>query len=365
MPVPRPSYPMIAGRQLDMLARESGIPDELVPSVSKLLRKILDKQAIDERLNYQWIVDNMGGGGGSRSSTVVVAAADSYDASKEGADYVCDGTDDQEEIQAALDQGAGWPGGRVLLTEGNFSITAPLEIYQSTLLDGYGMNTTNLIAGFGFTASSPMITSSSGGADRPFDIYIKHMTISGDIWAQDIMEFIQGSRILLEELEIIQASRYGVSLLRTSFDHSDHTIRNCHIGSCGTAAIYAEHLNRGHITSNQFASPLSFKNGGYTLVADNHVWTSAAFGMKLDLCAGMAFRGNSIHKQGGNDGFLLVASDENSFVGNVVSNSADGFDIDANSDDNFLTVNDLFGCTTAINDAGTGTVKINNRGDDI
>lgn len=57
MPVPRPSYPMIAARQLELLARESGIPNELVPSVSKLFRRVLDKQAIDERLNYQWIAD--------------------------------------------------------------------------------------------------------------------------------------------------------------------------------------------------------------------------------------------------------------------------------------------------------------------
>jgi hypothetical protein len=48
---------MIAARQIEMLARESGIPDELVPSVSKLFRRVLDKQAMDERLNYQHIND--------------------------------------------------------------------------------------------------------------------------------------------------------------------------------------------------------------------------------------------------------------------------------------------------------------------
>lgn len=42
-------------------ARASGIPDDLITPLSSLIRKIMDKQAIDERLNYQWLTENLQG----------------------------------------------------------------------------------------------------------------------------------------------------------------------------------------------------------------------------------------------------------------------------------------------------------------
>lgn len=62
MPVPRPSYPMFPQGVFEAEARASGIPDELAPAVAKFMRRIMDKQAVDERLNYQWIAENMGSG---------------------------------------------------------------------------------------------------------------------------------------------------------------------------------------------------------------------------------------------------------------------------------------------------------------
>ncbi|HOX36398.1 MAG TPA: right-handed parallel beta-helix repeat-containing protein [Candidatus Brocadiia bacterium] len=55
------------------------------------------------------------------SATVVVAAADSADRSKSRADFVCDGTSDQEEINAAI-QSLPTAGGTVLLLEGTYDI---------------------------------------------------------------------------------------------------------------------------------------------------------------------------------------------------------------------------------------------------
>lgn len=67
------------------------------------------------------------GGGGTYPATLTVAAADALVTSKERADYVCDGTNDDVEINAALlvcsDLAwAGAGGGRVLLSEGNFHL---------------------------------------------------------------------------------------------------------------------------------------------------------------------------------------------------------------------------------------------------
>jgi hypothetical protein len=61
----------------------------------------------------------------TRSATIVIAASNSSAKSKAQADYVCDGIDDNVEIQTALDL-IKTLGGRVLLTEGTYHITATL-----------------------------------------------------------------------------------------------------------------------------------------------------------------------------------------------------------------------------------------------
>ena len=52
-------------------------------------------------------------------ATVVIAASDSSEKSKAQADYLCDGTDDQEEIQAGFDALPS-VGGEIVLLEGNY-----------------------------------------------------------------------------------------------------------------------------------------------------------------------------------------------------------------------------------------------------
>jgi hypothetical protein len=73
-------------------------------------------------------------------ATFVVAASDSLN--KEKADYVCDGTDDQVEIQAVIDAlPAG--GGRVLLLEGTFEISNYIDLagLNNVTLEGQGCGT--------------------------------------------------------------------------------------------------------------------------------------------------------------------------------------------------------------------------------
>ncbi|MDD3006590.1 MAG: right-handed parallel beta-helix repeat-containing protein [Candidatus Pacebacteria bacterium] len=88
-----------------------------------------------------------GGGGANpswanvtRSATFVIAASDSSTLSKQQADYVCDGVDDQVEILTAI-SAVPLTGGTVLLLEGNYLLTN--RIYPTTQrtnlwLIGYG-----------------------------------------------------------------------------------------------------------------------------------------------------------------------------------------------------------------------------------
>lgn len=67
----------------------------------------------------------IGGGGGA--PTVVVAASDASDLSKSKADFVCTGTNDERAIQTAVDLLA-TTGGKVVLTEGQFSISNTVSL---------------------------------------------------------------------------------------------------------------------------------------------------------------------------------------------------------------------------------------------
>lgn len=75
-------------------------------------------------------------GGGPWAATLIVAASDSVH--QESADFTCDGTDDQVEINDAI---ALLPnrGGRVLLLEGTYSITDSIQmIHWEMTLEGQG-----------------------------------------------------------------------------------------------------------------------------------------------------------------------------------------------------------------------------------
>ena len=75
-------------------------------------------------------------------ATLSVAASDSTELSKTQADYVCDGVNDQEEIQAAL---AALPeGGTVVLSDGTFNCAGVIAPAAGTTLSGQGPDATFL-----------------------------------------------------------------------------------------------------------------------------------------------------------------------------------------------------------------------------
>ena len=76
-----------------------------------------------------------------RTATFTVAASDSSAADKAQADYLCDGTDDQVEIQVAIDATDAVGGGLVYLCEGTFNIHDTITIKNLVSIAGSGWNT--------------------------------------------------------------------------------------------------------------------------------------------------------------------------------------------------------------------------------
>lgn len=81
--------------------------------------------------------------------TYVIAALDSV--KKEGADFICDGVDDQVEIQAAIDAltrpehfDQKQSGGRIILLDGNYYLTDSIKYRNYMALEGQGLRITAL-----------------------------------------------------------------------------------------------------------------------------------------------------------------------------------------------------------------------------
>ena len=106
-------------------------------------------------------------------ATLVVAANDAKDPLR--ADYQCDGTDDQVEIQQALDA-LPTSGGKVILSGGNFNLSGPIRIERDgTTLEGNG---TGQRGGATQTAIGTKINVSGG--DFTEGIIVEHATFSID-----------------------------------------------------------------------------------------------------------------------------------------------------------------------------------------
>jgi len=109
----------------------------------------------------------------SRSATLVVAANDASAKSKDMADYVCDGTADDVDINAAI---TALPsgGGRVILTEGAYNITSTVAVDGKTdvILEGQGW-------------SSNIVAPSSGGLAKMVNLG-KSGSVSTRCWVKNL-----------------------------------------------------------------------------------------------------------------------------------------------------------------------------------
>jgi len=91
----------------------------------------------DSRSGHNFVIPGAAGD----TVSMVVAAADATDKHKNQADYICDGTADDVEINAALSQVGAAGGGTVFLTAGSFTLTDTIKIPSDVILTGEGTAT--------------------------------------------------------------------------------------------------------------------------------------------------------------------------------------------------------------------------------
>ncbi|QIA28799.1 hypothetical protein [Streptomyces phage JXY1] len=123
----------------------------------------------------------------------MVASNDATQNVKVKADYVCDGTDDQTEIQNAVDAAFAENGGIVKLSSGNFNLSAPITLHPTvTLLGQHGeqifnpdqsVTSSRLVITAGFVGGAAIVLlgqTAAGYANKSAEQRIYAITILGD-----------------------------------------------------------------------------------------------------------------------------------------------------------------------------------------
>lgn len=225
-----------------------------------------------------------------RSSTLVVAANDSSAYGKALADYVCDGTDDDIQIQAALDALPA-TGGEVKLLDGTYNVEADLVMDSYQTLQGQGYNTlltTN-------TDDVTLITATGGSGTEKVGIVIADLRIDGDGQITD--------------------NCYGIYL-----QYCDHCIiENCWVEDNyeddGIQLQYCDHCSvKGcHTTANETWG-IDLVNCDYCIITDNDSdddWGGIRVTGNYNVCSNNVFYSNSSGIQ--------ITGDYNTCNGNVLN----------------------------------------------
>jgi len=246
---------------------------------------IPDGADIVSRAAYDAVLEQIDAALASRGAgTLIVAAANSLRGA--GADYVCDGTDDEVQINAAID--ALSAGGKIVLLDGTFRLGAPIVMAPTVHLKGQGSSTWIMLED-DHDADIALIEAHADPAAnwmaRISDLSIhgnKSEQSSGTITAVSILE---ASHVTIDHLNVMYCDN-GVVLDLTGFCK----VRDCYFYDVMANVIAIQnggdcHQILDNIINRGSAAPLTPpENIGVLITA---VSTDAA-------CQGVIVRGNHI-----------------------------------------------------------------------
>jgi len=244
----------------------------------------------------------------------LVAASDAPDWIKNMADYVCDGVDEQAEINSALSEA-----NLVVLSPGTFVITNPIIMPSNRILLGVGRATTILLNGDRET-DMPCITNSdpTGGNEG---ITIENLVIDVNAIVEQygywVALYLENVVSFKARNLVIKNYNYNAMYLR----YCDHfLIEDCLFSASASLAetwspheIFLENCRFGSIRKNTFGSPDAIEVGGPLFARGcedisfekNHVFQSYEESIYVSgLCKDLRIVGNRF--RGGRPGYSTV-----------------------------------------------------------
>lgn len=220
-----------------------------VSAVYESVRKLV--RAFKPLTEFPAIPGPSTGGGAGGAFTIQIAASDATQASKDKADLVCTGSEDQAVIRTAIEQ-LGSVGGRLLFSEGNFDISMDESIVFDTTgstgpvhFQGSSHGTTFLIQSI--AASGRQLFNLAGDCQIS-DIFIQQIVSSANTL---IPVRLSGSRNWLTRVNFFDLNASPAVIHATTLGNNDQWISECYFDST-TRPISMDEEARIHVLNNTF-----------------------------------------------------------------------------------------------------------------
>ena len=227
-------------------------------------------------------------------------------------DYLCDGTDDQEEINAAI-QALPTGGGEVVILDGTYHITGRVNINKSDVtLTGNGKNTIL------------KQSAADGAATHIIDITYDNNTIRRLV--------LDGNREAYSSNQTAQQDAYAACIHITNHQSSSFDINHTVITEC--------------MCINAIGYGIYGANAKYTNIKNNIIQNSGARGIELQSRSNHSVISGNLFKE--NNGGIVTYGSFNIINGNILdSNSMSGIQVSSQSSStitgNFANNNEGYG----------------------
>lgn len=271
---------------------------------------------------------------GVRAATLTVAASDSLN---DDADYICDGTNDNVEIQNAIDALPA-TGGEVRLLDGTYNIEASLVLDSYQTLRGCGRNTILTTT----TAGVDIITATGGAGTEKVGILIADLCIDGNAGGVTSGEGIFWTYVDYSKITNVwslDTGGTGIYLITCDFNEiiGNMCLSNPSVGielNTSSNNIIAENTCQGNSPTGMYV----YNNSDNNIVSGNTCQGNTGYGIDLDTSNNGNVKSNIC--QGNTSTGIYIYYFNNSIVsGNICrGNSAAGI-LSDNSDNNVISGN--------------------------
>ena len=301
---------------------------------------------------------------------LLVAANDADTRTKAIANYVCNGTNDQVEIQAAIDS-LSTTGGEVHLTEGSFHLGAAIDLDQhSVSLVGSNVGAVPVATAYGTTIFQVNDTQNAiviaAHQVQVRNLYIRGSPI-GEAKAGEIgIHITSGQDCKIDNVNIIHFNTYGIS-----FDNVNNMwLTNSRL-STNTTNLYMSSAHDITIANNQFETPTTYSAhllNCYSITITGTTFEDGATQtLFLSNCDKSSIIGNVFNGASEADRVIYFTnSDRNTMAGNVIeANAGEGVRFET-STNNIFSDNIILGVPDGEEDIylrndNTGNIITNNR----
>jgi len=305
----------------------------------------------------------VGGENVTRSATFTVASS----ASSQQADYTCSGTDDQIQIQAAIDA-LPTTGGKVVLSDGTFNLTNSIDVsnvagYSYVTLEGQGQSTCLATPGMAHHFITTSIIT-----NRNMYITLRDFRIDGRnhtggkhgiyLWA--------AAYFRAENLNIVSCNGTGIYLdTDVTWYANNAWISNTRINKCGGDGILiSQYHNDYWIWANEIWDNTGYgvyASGGAAQIWDNEISSNGEYGIR---CGGYWQQVNNNHLSGNNHGIVCSGGGDYAVLtGNIIKdNVVNGVWLSAGANNTQVKDNYFNGNGTDVLDSGTDSNIKDNLG---